>query len=276
MSAVSDALLSVLGLCLGINWIGFILAYVRKTEVFYDITGSLTCITALTASAFHASTVHLQPTVRGVVSLTLCLLWTLRLGAFLLFRVLRTGHDSRFDKIKHSATSFAFAWTMQGLWIWAVLLPVLLLQSAGHNGRGLGVLEAAGFTLWLAGFMLETVADIQKLAFKLNPANRGRFIDEGVWRYARYPNYCGEITLWSGLFLMCAPGLHSAAQVVAAALSPLFTAVLLLGLSGVPIQEKQAKARWGADVAYQQYRQRTNLLLPWPRSTAKHRHRSND
>ena len=114
--------------------------------------------------------------------------------------------------------------------------------------------------------LVESVADAQKLRFRLAvPSNKGKFIDEGLWSLARYPNYFGEIILQLGLWLLCVPSFGKTAAWLTV-LGPAFVAFLLLFVSGVPLQEAQAKARWGeGDSGYQAYRKRTRLLVPVPK-----------
>jgi steroid 5-alpha reductase family enzyme len=53
------------------------------------------------------------------------------------------------------------------------------------------------------------VADHQKYQFRLVRASNdasgrgiaGQWISSGVWRFARHPNYLGEIMLWCGIFI---------------------------------------------------------------------------
>lgn len=68
--------------------------------------------------------------------------------------------------------------------------------------------------------------------------------------------------LWWGTFIFCSSALRGAQ--LASIASPLFVMALLFGLSGIPIQEKQARARWGGTPEYEEYRARTNLLVPLP------------
>lgn len=85
----------------------------------------------------------------------------------------------------------------------------------------------------------------------------------GVWRYARYPNYGGEMLVWWGLWLLAIPVLSGGYWVCV--ISPLFVMGLILFVSGVPLQEKQAQQRWGAEPGYQAYRRATFLLFPLPK-----------
>jgi steroid 5-alpha reductase family enzyme len=122
---------------------------------------------------------------------------------------------------------------------------------------GLGALSIAGVALFGCGFVFEAVADWQKFAFKSGRGSRRRdengaasppptFCSVGLWKVSRHPNYVGEIMCWSGLTLVAAPvllevGVGAYAALTLAALSPVMTAVLLLGLSGVPLLEKQVR-----------------------------------
>jgi steroid 5-alpha reductase family enzyme len=65
------------------------------------------------------------------------------------------------------------------------------------------------------------------------------------------------------VFCTAAAGLQGAQ--FAAVVSPVFVMMLLRFVSGIPLQEKQAQARWGATPEYQAYLARTNLLIPLPK-----------
>lgn len=241
-----------------IQIIGWAAATLLKSEKFYDALGSVAYVTVALGSLGYSSIYS----PRQILMTTLVCVWALRLGSFLVMRVLRTGGDSRFDTLKHQPLSFLVAWLLQGVWVWVVSLPLMLL-NAGVDAPSWGQWsDVLGVVLWGVGFTVEVVADYQKLAFKSNPENRGKFIDVGLWRWSRYPNYFGEITLWIGAWLGCCATFSGAEWV--SVLSPLFVATLLLFVSGVPLQEKQAQQRWGGDAGYQAHRARTNLLVPLP------------
>ena len=112
--------------------------------------------------------------------------WALRLGGFLVARVWKVGHDSRFDEAKHKPLTFFVYWTMQVAWVFVTLSPVLLLNTATAGGPARLVWsDVVGPAIWALGLGIEAVADAQKFRFKMDPANKGRFIDEGLWKYAR-------------------------------------------------------------------------------------------
>jgi steroid 5-alpha reductase family enzyme len=110
------------------------------------------------------------------------------------------------------------------------------------------------------GFALEAVADQQKRRFRERPENAGRFIATGLWAWSRHPNYFGEILLWTGVALVALPALDG--WQLATLLSPVFVTLLLTRVSGVPLLEERADARWGDDPEYLAYKKRTPLLVP--------------
>ena len=155
------------------------------------------------------------------------------------------------------------AWTMQGLWVFLTVLPVLVILTAPQAPTPIGIIEIIGWTLWIIGFGIEVVADRQKSAFKANPAHAGRWIDQGLWAYSQHPNYFGEILLWTGMFIS-GIGVYEGTQWLAA-LSPVFVYLLLTRVSGITMLDVRAEARWGHDPAYRTYFETTNVLIPGPK-----------
>jgi len=242
----------------GIQIVGWALAVTLKSEKFYDLLGSVAYLAVALGSLSYGGFYY----TRQLVMTTMVCVWTLRLGTFLVLRVIKTGGDSRFNTLKHQPLNFLVAWVLQGVWVWIVSLPLLLLNSASTNPKLGAWTDVLGQLLWAVGFLVETTADFQKLAFKSDPQNKGKFINTGLWKYARYPNYFGEICLWIGVFLGCSATFTGAEWV--SVVSPLFVAFLLLFVSGVPLQERQAQERWGNDPAFVAHRAQTNLLVPIP------------
>ena len=118
-----------------------------------------------------------------------------------------------------------------------------------------------GLFLWLIGFGLEVLADHQKTTFRSQPENKGRFIQTGLWKYSRHPNYLGEILLWIGIATIAVPNLQGLGYL--SLISPVFVYILLTRISGVPILEEQGLERWGEEQEYQDYLRRTPSLLPF-------------
>jgi steroid 5-alpha reductase family enzyme len=241
-----------------IQWIMFVPSYRVQTEHWYDLTGSLTYLTLAIGTVLIAG--RFDP--RSVVLAVLVTIWALRLGTFLFRRIHKSGRDSRFDDIKPSFSRFLMAWTLQGLWVFLTLGAALAAITA-ETAVPLGVMGWIGIAVWVLGFGIEAIADAQKRAFRDEPANKGRFIDSGLWAWSRHPNYFGEITLWTGIALIALPALSGWQYVTL--ISPLFVYFLLTRVSGIPILESRADERWGDDPAYRAYKARTPVLFPRPR-----------
>ena len=106
------------------------------------------------------------------------------------------------------------------------------------------------------GIVCETIGDAQLARFKADPANAGRVMDRGLWRYSRHPNYFGEFCVWWGLYAMAL-----GAGAWWTVFSPLLMSVLLLRVSGVTLLEKDIGER---RPAYRNYIVRTNTFFPGP------------
>lgn len=239
-----------------VQWLVFVPSFLRQTEHYYDLAGSLTyAIVILLAAGLSA------PDVRGWVITALVLMWCGRLGSFLFARVKRSGKDGRFDDIKPHWGRFFMAWTFQGLWVFMTLLAALIVVT-GPAASAWDVWATLGLAVWIAGFAIEVIADRQKSAFGADPANRGQFIRQGLWAWSRHPNYFGEIVLWTGIALMATPAMNGWQWLGWA--SPLFVFWLLNKVSGIPMLEKRADEKWGGDPDYEAYKAGTPVLFPRP------------
>ncbi|WP_144783808.1 DUF1295 domain-containing protein [Microbacterium sp. BH-3-3-3] len=240
-----------------IQFVVFIPSAVRRTERFFDLTGSLTFIAVSIALALLAP----AQDARGWILATMVVVWAARLGSFLFARVRRAGTDGRFDEIKTNPLRFFQVWCIQGLWVALTASAAWIAMSADAADRApLDGFAVAGIVVWLAGMVFEVLADLQKQAFRADPANRGEFIRTGLWSRSRHPNYFGEILVWVGVFVVAVPVLQGWQWV--AVLSPLFVVLLLTRVSGIPLLEKRADERWGDRADYRAYRDRTPVLIP--------------
>ena len=238
-----------------IQWLAFIPAYLRQTEKFFDITGSITYISVTVLA------VLLSPKIdgRSILLVAMVIIWAARLGIFLYRRIQRAGKDARFDEIKPSFLRFLNTWTLQGLWV-TFTLAAALAAITTTTRREMGVYALIGFLIWFAGFGIEVAADAQKSRFRANPDNKGRYIDSGLWSKSRHPNYFGEIVLWIGVAIIALPVLRGWGWVTL--ISPVFVALLLTRVSGVPMLEKRADEKWGGQEDYEEYKKRTSVLIP--------------
>ena len=238
-----------------IQWLVFIPAYLQQTEKFFDLTGSVTYITVTVVAVLLAPEID----GRALLLLALVAIWAVRLGTFLFRRIRRDGKDGRFDALKPSFWRFLNVWTIQGLWV-TFTAAAALVAITSTTRRELDLFALLGTLLWAGGFAIEVVADAQKNRFRADPANRGQFIQSGLWARSRHPNYFGEIVLWIGVAVIALPVLRGWQWI--ALISPLFVTLLLTRVSGIPLLEKRADEKWGGQAAYEAYKKRTPSLIP--------------
>ncbi|MGI8710965.1 MAG: DUF1295 domain-containing protein [Acidimicrobiales bacterium] len=206
---------------------------------------------------------------RRVLLAVLVAVWGLRLSGYLAKRNLGHGEDYRYRAMRQKWgdrfwwVSFFQVFSLQGLLLWTVSLPIQLAASPDRPGS-LGLLAAVGGLVWLVGLACETVGDLQLARFKARPANEGQVMDQGLWRYTRHPNYFGDFCVWWGLFLVAAETGPARWGVV----GPVVMSILLLRVSGVAMLEKTIGQR---RQGYGDYVRRTNAFFPGPpkRSEAK-------
>jgi steroid 5-alpha reductase family enzyme len=234
----------------------FLPAYFLRTDKLTDISYALTFVLLAGYGLFSGG-------VSGAKLLAFLLVtaWAVRLGSYLLYRIHKMGKDKRFDERRNNFLSFGSFWILQGVSVWVVLLPTLFfLQLPSPQ---LGWLSLLGGLIWAVGLVIETLADWQKFQFISNPANKGNWIASGVWRYSRHPNYFGEILVWVGMYLVVVSPLAVSAALFGL-VSPVYIATLLIFVSGIPLLEKSADAKWGDNPAYQQYKKQTSPLVLLP------------
>ncbi len=242
-----------------VQWVFYVPAIFLKTEAFYDLVGTLSFFTG-TLGVLFAAQLKYGFRFYDLIAALCIILWTLRLGVFLVKRVKQYG-DGRFDEIKVSRSKFFMSWTLQGMWVvfCATCIWTAILSPTGVK---LSVLSLSGGLIFLLGFFIETLADYQKTKFK-NASQfhkESRFISHGLWRYSRHPNYFGEVMVWLGLSIMAYPSLNGVQYMTL--IAPLFTYLLLRYVSGVPILEERADKKWGHLESYKTYKKNTPVLFP--------------
>jgi len=242
---------------IGLQWGFFLLhGWPQRSEKLYDASGSLTHLSIIMA-ALLCDPVR---SPRQIVISIFAAVWCTRLGTFLFNRISQDSKDSRFTELKQKFWSFSIAWNLQVLWVFLLELPVMMVNTSAQPPTGLW--DVIGWSLWCIGFLVEAVADGQKFAFRGNPSNKGRFITSGLWRYSRHPNYFGEILMWMGLCTSYSTCITVTVQQLAW-ISPIFNAILLIFVSGVPLLEKAGEKKWGREAEYQHYMKNTSCIVPW-------------
>jgi steroid 5-alpha reductase family enzyme len=200
-------------------------------------------------------------TPRKWLVVALVTIWGLRLTTHLFVRNHGKGEDYRYRAMREQHgprfwwISFWTVYLLQGLIMWFVGLPVWVAMR-GAEPSGLTWIDGLGLAVFLGGLFFETVGDWQLTRFKADPANKGKLLTTGLWRYTRHPNYFGDALVWWGLtlFALVTPGS------VWVVISPILMTFLLMRVSGVALLEKRLSE---SKPEFRDYVQRTNAFLPW-------------
>jgi steroid 5-alpha reductase family enzyme len=209
--------------------------------------------------AVTAVRLNCPATVRAMLLVVLTCVWGLRLSLFLLRRNWGHGEDRRYQAMRayHGPrfwwVSLGSVFVLQAIILWFVSLPIQVTASQGNTSE-LNWLDGLGTLLWAVGLSFEAIGDWQLARFKADPANAGRVMDRGLWRFTRHPNYFGDFAVWWGLYLIAATG-----GAWWTLLSPLAMTFLLLKVSGVTLLEKTITDR---RPEYANYQAHTNAFFP--------------
>ena len=242
-----------------IHWVVFIPSYIFKTEKFYDFTGMISFICVIITAIYYKISINGQLDLTSRILSLLVIVWTLRLGLFLFYRINKDGKDDRFDELKLSFSKFLMTWTLSSAWVSITSLAALTVITSQNLYKD-NAFIVIGVIVWLFGFIFEVVSDFQKTKFKSNHKNNGQFITNGLWSVCRHPNYFGEIVLWIGISVIAFPNLENWQHV--SLISPLFVYLLLTKISGINLLEAKAEKKWGTSDEYKKYRSQTPQLIP--------------
>ncbi len=198
---------------------------------------------------------------RRLLLLAITAVWGIRLAGYLLWRWRKEGPDKRYVAMLRRAEpgkvhqmTLRNVFLMQGVLLWLVSLPVQLGQVSAVPAA-LGPLAFIGAGLAIVGILFESIGDWQMAGFKADPANHGKVMDRGLWRFTRHPNYFGDACVWWGLFLIAAettPGLFSV-------ISPILLTFILVKWSGAALLERRMKR---SRPEYEDYIRRTSGFIP--------------
>lgn len=197
---------------------------------------------------------------RTILVSVLIISWATRLSTHLTLRNWGKPEDRRYQRIRernqpnYPIKSLFYVFYLQVGLAFIVSLPIL---PAVVSNTPLNLLDGLGVSLFLTGLITETIADWQLVRFKAEPHEKGRVLDQGLWRYSRHPNYFGEALLWWGFFLISMASGAPLWMVI----SPAFMTFLLLKVSGVPLLEEDLKSR---SPNYRRYMETTSAFWPRP------------
>ena len=244
-----------------IHWLVFIPSYFYKTEKFYDITGTVAYLSILLTTAYLISIVNDEGVLsRSIISILFVMIWAVRLGIFLFKRVIKVGEDKRFEHAKKSFSKFLMFFNISALWVFLTIVNVLTM-IINNSDSVTDLFFIIGVSIAIIGFIIEVVADMQKRKFRTNISNKGQFISSGLWSISRHPNYFGEMMIWVGMSVVTIPILIGWQFITL--ISPIFVIFLLTKVSGINLLEASANDKWGADKNYQDYKDKTSVLIPF-------------
>ena len=195
--------------------------------------------------------------LRRWLLLTLVVLWGLRLAQHIGRRTIGKPEDPRYERLLAKAQgnpdlyALRMVYLLQGALAFLIAAPILV---GAFEAKPVRVLAWVGVAFWIVGVFFETVGDAQLEAFRHNPANKGKVIDVGLWRYTRHPNYFGDACVWWGIFLVAADAWPGVATIFA----PLLMTLLLTKGSGARIMEQHMSRRAG----WAEYAARTSMFVP--------------
>lgn len=188
-------------------------------------------------------------------------IWGLRLSLYILWRNWGKPEDFRYHKWREEEGerwwwfSFFKVFLLQGFLMWIISAPLLAAQISPAPAK-LTLLDFGAVSVWFIGFFFEAAGDWQMARFKANPANKGKVLNTGVWRYTRHPNYFGDAAQWWGYYLVAA----AASGGFWTIFSPILMTTLLLRVSGVALLERTLKE---TKPQYKEYIETTSAFVPW-------------
>jgi len=198
---------------------------------------------------------------RKILITSLVAAWGLRLSLYILWRNWGKGEDYRYRTWREKAgekfwwVSLFQVFLLQGVLLWLISAPILAAQFYDSPDE-LTAVDVLGALVWGVGFFFEAVGDWQLASFKADPANKGKVMQNGLWRYTRHPNYFGDAAVWWGHFVIAAGTVDGLWTVF----SPVVMTVFLLMVSGVVLLER---AQVRTKPQYRAYIESTRVFLPW-------------
>ncbi len=234
----------------------FIFSLVRKRNDIADVAWGLGFVVLAWFSLYISQNFEITTfLVNALVTV-----WGLRLSYHIYRRYRKGSEDYRYLKYRETwgrwfyIRSYLQIYILQGTLLFIIVSPVLIINKFADDS--FNVLVVLGVLVWLTGFIFESVGDAQLSRFIKNPANRGKLMMEGLWKYTRHPNYFGEVLLWWGIWIVATPFPYGLWSVI----GPLTITFLILKVSGIPMLEEKMSEH--PDFA--EYKRRVSVFIPLP------------
>ena len=152
-------------------------------------------------------------------------------------------------------------------------MPAFIIAT--NSNTAISMLEIVGALIWLGAFVMESIADMQKISFLKKMKGSGeknKVCNVGLWKYTRHPNYFAEWMVWNGLIIASIPSwillydIESMTIWILLGLGLLFTSrmmytTLVYHTGAIPSEYYSLKKR----PDYKTYQERTNIFFPGPK-----------
>lgn len=244
-----------LKICLGISIFGYILSKIINKN---DIADTIWGLGFLFISLFHINS-FANLTVKSKLILVLLSLWSLRLSIYLFIRSYKKPEDIRYINMRKSwgkndnIHSFIKVFLLQSILMGIISYPLSIIFV--NNTREILSTDFLALSLFIIGFLFETIADIQLMQFKSKSENEGKILDKGLWSYTRHPNYFGEVLIWWSFYLFSIGADGGLISIV----SPLLLTFLIIRISGIGMMEPLLANK---GIEHHRYKLNTPIFFP--------------
>ena len=233
----------------------FIFSLIRERNDIADVAWGLGFV-FLAWSSFYIS---FDPEITNILVNILVTVWGARLSYHIYLRYRKGGEDYRYLKYRETwgksfyVRSYLQIYLLQGFLLFVIATPILVANK--FTVETFGVFQVLGLFVWIVGFSFESIGDRQLAEFLKDPANKGKLMMEGLWKYTRHPNYFGEVLQWWGIWIIVISLPYGAWAVI----SPLVITFLILKVSGIPMLEEKMSEH--PDFA--EYKRRVSVFIPF-------------
>ncbi len=247
---------------------GFIIAQLKRDNSFADVLwGAGFVVLSIVLLTVRTIDPNREVFYSQLWTVFLVTVWGVRLTWMIGKRNLKTGEDYRYRQMREKwqgsvrVNAFFKVFMLQGFFQYIIALPIIFIfaypVADATTKSAIGI--AVGVGVWLTGFLIEAIADMELATFKRKPEMKGRILKTGLWRYSRHPNYFGEALLWWGLFILVAFNSQFPLSLISI-IGPITITVLVRYISGVPLLEKRMMQK----EEYRDYASRTSIFIPLP------------
>ncbi|MGL4768999.1 MAG: DUF1295 domain-containing protein [Mycoplasmoidaceae bacterium] len=261
----------ILLISLGINYFFFIFAWIFKSDVFTDLTYALSFISInLIFFVWHRNFNYMHILIYILINI-----WAIRLGRYLFLRIIKMKVDHRFDKMRNSFIKFSLFWTLQAISVWIIITPcTMFLTIPGKilDHSSYGWVAIFIFLIGIFALIFETIADIQSNNFYNKMKSKKpdcSFLNTGLWKASRHPNYFGEIVFWYSMTLttIVYTLINSQKQIyyinILFLISPIYLNFILVYVSGIRMSELRWINCYQTNKEFKDYIHKTSALIPF-------------